>query len=311
MELRHIRYFVAVAEEGSFLRAARRLRVAQPALSKQVRDLESELTVSLFERLPRGVRLTPAGEAFLPEARGALDSVSRAVARARRAGEQGADLLHFAHGEMAVYGGLVAELLAAFRKAHPAVEVRVSHLNEVEQRAALRQHDVDVAATFLTSWPVAGLGEHHIADCSATGVLLPTGHALAAQPRVRLGDLRDLTFLHFGGNWPEVYRAVSAALRDRGLVPSRQRERSPGSSSAQVDIAAGDGWSLANEAIAAQYLATAKAIVYRPFVEPPIPGRLALVWPLDAPSGLVPKLVDVARCIGAAVGPAPAAARPA
>src|SRR5439155_24859855 len=85
MELRHLRYFVAVAEEGSFLRAASRLRVAQPALSKQIRDLEREVGVKLFERLPRGARVTRAGEQFLSNARAALESAARAIATARRA----------------------------------------------------------------------------------------------------------------------------------------------------------------------------------------------------------------------------------
>src|SRR5256885_11604903 len=82
MELRHFRYFVAVAEEHSFAHAARRLRVAQPALSKQIRDLETELGVTLFERLPRGVRLTPAGGAFLADARGPLEAAGRPVTSA-------------------------------------------------------------------------------------------------------------------------------------------------------------------------------------------------------------------------------------
>src|SRR5207302_1148991 len=84
MELRHLRYFVAVAEEGSFLRAAGRLRVAQPALSKQIRDLEREVGVKLFERLPRGARVTRAGEPFLSNARSALESATRAVSTCRR-----------------------------------------------------------------------------------------------------------------------------------------------------------------------------------------------------------------------------------
>src|SRR5439155_15726987 len=100
MELRHLRYFVAVAEEGSFVRAAGRLRVAQPALSKQIRDLEREVGVTLFHRLPRGIRLTPAGEAFLVEARGTLTAAGRAVTSARGAAKDGASDLEFAHGEL-------------------------------------------------------------------------------------------------------------------------------------------------------------------------------------------------------------------
>ena len=90
MELRHFRYFVAVAEERSFAQAARRLRVAQPALSKQIHDLEAELGVPLFERLPRGVRLTPAGEAFLADARATLEAAGRATTSARSARLSGA-----------------------------------------------------------------------------------------------------------------------------------------------------------------------------------------------------------------------------
>src|SRR2546426_967437 len=114
MELRHLRYFVAVAEEGSFLRAASHLRVAQPALSKQMRDLEREVGVKLFERLPRGARVTPAGEHFLRNARNALESAARAVATARRTGS--ATELKLAHSELYVYTHVLVKLLSAFRQ---------------------------------------------------------------------------------------------------------------------------------------------------------------------------------------------------
>src|SRR5437867_11594388 len=112
MELRHLRYFVAVAEEGSFVQAARRLRVAQPALSKQIHDLETELGVTLFDRLPRGVRRTAAGEAFLANARNTLDAAGRAVTSARAAGKAGTSDLEFAHGELSAYTGVIEDLLA-------------------------------------------------------------------------------------------------------------------------------------------------------------------------------------------------------
>src|SRR5205807_10589376 len=102
MELRHFRYFVAVAEEHSFAHAARRLRVAQPALSKQIRDLETELGVTLFERLPRGVRLTPAGEAFLADARGTLEAAGCGMSSDRSAGKNRGSDLELAQGRLAV-----------------------------------------------------------------------------------------------------------------------------------------------------------------------------------------------------------------
>src|SRR4051794_34049681 len=84
MELRHLRYFVAVAEESSVGRAARRLNLARPALSRQIHDLERELGVALFERLPRGLALTDAGRAFLTEAQAMLEHADRATQAARR-----------------------------------------------------------------------------------------------------------------------------------------------------------------------------------------------------------------------------------
>src|SRR6516165_4285633 len=84
MELRHLRYFVAVGEEQHYGRAARRLRVAQPALSRQIQNLEQEIGFKLFERLPRGVKITPAGKLFLDDARGILTEINDATTRAKR-----------------------------------------------------------------------------------------------------------------------------------------------------------------------------------------------------------------------------------
>jgi len=296
MELRHLRYFVAVAEEGSFLRAASRLRVAQPALSKQMRDLEREVGVNLFERLPRGARVTPAGEHFLRNARNALESAARAVATARRTGS--ATELKLAHSELYVYTHVLVKLLAAFRQASPETPVRVARVDDVDQHAALREQRIDVAATFVGTWPVPGLEALQLVDCAATGVLLPATHPLAAQPRVRLQDLSDLTWLHPSQHSrPELYRVLRMALESRGLLAARHRGRR-GDIGANVAIAAGDAWALANPAVAALYADMEGAIVHRPFVDAPIPLWFALVWSNDSPSPLVQTLVEVARRTG-------------
>jgi DNA-binding transcriptional LysR family regulator len=293
MELRHLRYFVAVAEAGSFLRAASRLRVAQPALSKQIRDLEREVGVPLFERLPRGARLTPAGEHFLPDARHALESAARAVATAR-----GADTrpgLKFGHGDLYVYTPVVLRLLAAFRRALPETPVHVVRVTEAEQEAALRERRIDVAAMFVGAWPVPGLEALQLADCAVTGVLLPATHPLAAQPEIRLHDLGDLMWLHPSQRRrPQLYRVLRTALESRGLVPTRHRGHR-GDAAANVPIAAGDAWMLANSAVAAVYPDVAESVVHRPFVDAPIPLWFALVWRSDSPSPLVETLVRAAR----------------
>jgi len=301
MELRHLRYFVAVAEEQTFLRAASRLRVAQPAVSKQIRDLEVELGVTLFDRLPRGVRLTRAGEAFLTEARSTLEAAGRAVAIARSAAEGRVSDLRFAHGELAAYTSSIEHLLATFRDAHPEAQVRVSSMSDADAYKALREREIDVASIFIARWPVEGFDALRLVDCTTTGVLLPAGHPLAAKPVVQLEELRTLTWLHSAQQrWPGFFRTFEQALRDRGLVPLRRRERPKQTPSANVQIAAGEGWALASEAIAAPYRATPTAIVYRPFAEAPIPCWIALVWRRDAPS-VVHEFVDVARKLGVAV----------
>jgi DNA-binding transcriptional LysR family regulator len=269
--------------------------VAQPALSKQVRDLETEVGVTLFHRLPRGVRLTPAGEAFLPEARGALEAAARAVTNARGAAKGGASDLAFAHGELASYTSIIEDLLAGFRDAHPEAQVRLSSKNDADTFDALRERQVDIASVFIDQWPVEGFDALRLVDCATTGVLLPANHPLAATPSVRLADLRNLTWLHSASQrWPGFFQVIQDALRDRGLVPLRRRERPKETPAANVQIAAGETWALATEAIAAPYRTMSTAIVYRPFVEPPIPCWIALVWHPKAPR-IVHDLVDVAR----------------
>jgi len=300
MELRHLRYFVATAEEGSFLRASNRLRVAQPALSKQIRDLEREVGVKLFERLPRGARVTPAGEHFLRNARHALESAARAVAMARRADCQTG--LKFAYGDLYVYTPVLLKLFAAFRRASPETPVHVVRVHDAEQHAALRAQRIDIAATFVGTWPVPGVEALRLADCAVTGVLLPATHPLAAQERIRLRDLSDLMWLHPSQrSRPELYRVLRRALENRGLVPSRHRGRR-GDIAANVAIAAGEAWALANPTVAAVYADMEGSIVHRPFVDDPIPLWFALVWRNDARSPQVEKLVEVARHAMAAAG---------
>ncbi|HKC40666.1 MAG TPA: LysR family transcriptional regulator, partial [Gemmatimonadales bacterium] len=262
-----------------------------------IRDLETELGVELFQRLPRGVRLTPAGEAFLGNARTTLESAGRAVTSARDAGKDGASELRFAHGELAVYTAIIEDLLAAFREAHPEAQVHVSSKTDADTFRALREGEVDVASVFIVEWPVVGFEAQRIVDCTTTGVMLPASHPLAAESSVRLADLRDLTWLHSSPQrWPGFFRTIDEALRERGLVPSRRRERPKEAPSANVPIASGEAWALASEAVAVRYRTEPSAIVYRPFVEPPIPCWIALVWRPKAPR-VVHDLVDVARCL--------------
>src|SRR5947209_1488417 len=121
MELRHFRYFVAVAEERHITRAAERLGIQQPPLSQQIRALERELEVQLFRRLPRGVALTAAGEAFLTEARGILERVGEAGVAARRAARGETGRIGIGFTSSASFHPLVPRAIRAFRDDHPHV----------------------------------------------------------------------------------------------------------------------------------------------------------------------------------------------
>ena len=298
MELRHLRYFVAVAEERSFVRAAARLHVAQPALSKQIRDLESELGTVLLDRSPRGVRLTTAGRAFLTEARRTLEDASRAVASARGAAAGRSAPLRFAHGELAAYSTVIENLLAAFRDANPAAQIELSANHDEGIFHALRDRQVDVGTVFTAEWPMPGFDAHRIIDATVRGVLLPASHPIAAQTCLALAQLRSLTWLHSGPRrWPGLMHILEAGLRERGLVPERRMERARDAPVNNSQIATGDTWALVSEDVAGPYRNKTSGIVYRPFREPPIPCWLALAW-MPPASPLVEQLIETARARG-------------
>src|SRR3954452_6221350 len=152
MELRHLRYFIAVAEEGHVTRAAQRLGMQQPPLSQQIRALERELGVQLFRRKPRGVELTDAGKTFLERAREILDDVDRAFATTRRTarGEQGRVVVGFTSS--APFHPFVPRVIRAFREAFPLISLTLEESGTTELIQALRHERVDAA--FIRS-PVA------------------------------------------------------------------------------------------------------------------------------------------------------------
>src|SRR6478752_8337361 len=144
MELRHLRYFVAVAEEMHFGRAAERLRIAQPPLSRQIRDLEREIGAPLFERVPRGVDLTPAGSAFLPEARLTLSQAERAQRTAQRAAKGETGRLRVGFVDAATHSGVLPNVLSFFRMHLPSIGLSLFEMDSMQQTDALREGRIDI-----------------------------------------------------------------------------------------------------------------------------------------------------------------------
>ncbi|EWM11868.1 LysR family transcriptional regulator [Kutzneria sp. 744] len=149
MELRHLRYFVAVAEEGGFSRAARRLHVVQPTLSMQIRDLEHELGGLLFDRGARRTRLTPAGQAFLVEARQVLAQADRAAAAGRAALRGDTGHVRIGVAGAAVFSGMVAGRIRAFHSARPLVRIELREAAPRSQRALILSGELDVGYSAL------------------------------------------------------------------------------------------------------------------------------------------------------------------
>jgi LysR family hca operon transcriptional activator len=187
MELRHLRYFIAVAEEGSLTHAAeRRLHTAQPSLSRQIRDLEMEVGVKLFERSARGIELTPAGRVFLDHARLALLQVEAAGEAARRVAQPGkaSFVLGFLTGHEVMW---LPEALRILREELPSIEITLSSQSSPELAGALMRGKVDVA--FLRREIQApGLAFKFLIKEPLIAVL-PSGHRLAARKAIRPQDI--------------------------------------------------------------------------------------------------------------------------
>ena len=154
MELRHLQAFVAVAEAQNVTRAARRLRVAQPALSRTIRNLEQEVGIVLLKRVPGGVELTTAGRSFLPGARRTLAEAAAAIARARDARSSDDGPLVSAVSAPELRGGILQRILSSYHSALPDVRVHIEAMGASTQWEALHRRAVDVGLAYTTSTKV-------------------------------------------------------------------------------------------------------------------------------------------------------------
>jgi len=196
MELRHLRYFVSVGEEQHFGRAAARLHVAQPALSRQIQDLEREMGFLLFDRLPRGVRLSAAGKLFLSDARRILQDVDEAKRRAERIALGKAGTLRIGIAMALSWHGMVVESFREFRRRQPDAELVLHHLLSVHQVEAVLSGRLDAGfAATITPWNKELAHWEFAQDRILLAV--PKGHPLTKRGKIRLRDLRDLPFIWF------------------------------------------------------------------------------------------------------------------
>ena len=290
MDLRHLRYFVAVAEERHFGRAAERLHMAQPPLSQQIRQLEAELGVQLLHRTTRRVDLTEAGRAFLARARAILDELDEAAHEARRvaAGAVG----HLAIG---CVGSATYSLLPALSRAlaHELPGVDFSFRGEMlapDQAEALRAGAIDVA---LLRPPVADLSLAVVPlRQDRLVVAVPAEHPLAARRQVRPADLRGVDLIvHSADRRSVMYGVVLRLLHDAGVEPRIRHE--VGETSTLITLVAGGlGVAMVPEPVTALAL---DGVAYRPLVRPAATVELALAHRADRSEPHLLRTLEVIR----------------
>ena len=219
MELRHLRYFVEVARALNFTKAAQILRVAQPALSRQIRQLEEEVGVRLLERTRRGVLMTPAGEAFLVEARAVLQQSSQAIQVAQKTSQGKAGQLNLGY-VWGLFHSVVPRVVGNFRQVFPDVAVHLFDLTAIQQTQGIAQGNLDLGFVgFAQEANAAGLAKRKIGE-SGFVVALPKTHRAARRRRVPLAMLADDFFFTISEqHYPGASSYVVAACADAGFRP--------------------------------------------------------------------------------------------
>jgi DNA-binding transcriptional LysR family regulator len=302
MELRHLRYFVAVAEELHFRRAAERLHVAQPAVSEQVRKLEQELGVRLFDRNQRRVELTDAGAAMLQEARHVLRQADVAQQAARNARDRAT--LRVRIGRVAdALPTAVPRALRALASATPNVEALIETGPAMALLDAVRDGRLDAAVVCLPA-PTRGLRTLELGEERAVAAL-PACDPRATQPTIDLERTAPerIVVLPRPAN-PAFYDAVVAACRQAGLAPTLVELGESQVEHALLAVSSGAGMALLPASVADRY--TAPGIRLVPVETPHALCRTAVVTRADAPdhAPTAALLRALARACRLAVAPA-------
>jgi len=303
MELRHLRYFVAVAERLSFRRAAESLHVAQPALSQQIRALEGLLGTQLLERSRQRVSLTDSGTMFLEEARVVLRHAARARQVGERAGRGEIGVLKIGYISSALYSSLFSECLDAYRQARPGIHVSVSMLDSNSQVEEIARGHLDVG--FVRSPLGLAVPEIELTTVLREPVILalPRTHQLAAKARISLRALAHEAFVGLQqGEQYGFYESVMGMCARAGLKPglpigltSTMPRRSHELITVIGLVGAGFGVAVVPRSLSGfQH----KNVVFRPFSTPVGHTELAIAYRRSHRSAAIGSFVDIAKTIG-------------
>lgn len=289
LELRHLRYFVAVAEELHFGRAARRLGITQPPLSLQIQRLETELGVRLFERTNRRVELTPAGKALLAEGRHVLadfDNATKAAQRAAR-GETGSLTVAFAASVMFLS---LPRIIRRLRAQFPSVRLELRELPTGLQIVALRNGELDIG--FLREPPPDAELTTETVMREELLLALSKRHALASRKRLRLIDVANEDFVLFPRDLaPGLHAHVLAVCAEAGVHPRIvQTSRELYTTVSLVE--AGLGVTIIPASVRQMGW---RGVRYYPIRSPSAVTRIDAAWRSDNASPILPAFVEIAR----------------
>ena len=291
MELRHLRYFVAVAEELHFGRAAKRLRITQQPLSRQIKDLEEELEVELFYRTKRTVRLTEVGEIFLAETRKTLQQAEHAVHLAKQAqqGKIGRLTIGFTGSALNI---VLPAAVRQFKKLYPQVDLNLKRLQTIEQIKALNNRQIDL-----------GLLHPPIDDSTLIlktiyreqlVVALPDNHSIAQDTSVpiSLKQLANESFILFPRQFGSVlYDRIIHLCQQAGFSPNVVQEAIPQQTILGL-VAAGIGISLIHSSV--RTLERSR-VVFRDLLEQTPTLETAIAWNPDTTNLVLPSFVEIVR----------------
>ena len=290
MELRHLRYFKAVATELHFGRAAEKLHIAQPPLSKQIQDLEAELGFELFNRTKRSISLTPAGQAFLGEVTQIFQQLDRAIDISRKTsrGELGQISIGFVGS--ATYN-ILPVMLQQFRDRYPHVQIELHELTTDRQLIWLREGRIDIG---LIRPPVIGLDfASQIIFQESLVVALPIDHHLAELDAIELSSLATESFILFPRQLaPGLYDPIIAICQAAGFSPQVVQECIQMQTIVSL-VSANMGVSILPESIQE---AQRQGVVYKPIAVPFGIDKLAtiaIVWRMNDDSPTIKRLLEI------------------
>ncbi len=272
MDLRQLRYLVALSEERNFTRAAAREHIAQPALSQQIRRLEDELGLPLVERTTRQVTITHAGRLLVARARRILAEVH--AAEAELLGVRGLEAGHVTVGTMHTMGPVDVSLaLAIFHERHPAIELTVREASSEELAEMLREDELDLAFLSVTERVESHeLGLHQLVSEELV-VLLPSGHRLAGRRRLRMAELQSEEFISYleGARLREL---LVSAGRAAGFEPQIKLESNESERIRRL-VARGMGVAILPRSDA---VAPGADVAVLTLTEPPLSRDITLAW---------------------------------